>query len=77
MTEPAVRRQAKFLDAGLRDYLDAVKGITSTDWAQRMTHSEREAYVRRMAPVVQQIQSRMAACRRLNRKGTTPDVPET
>jgi hypothetical protein len=76
MNEPTVRRHAKFLDAGLRGYLDGVKGSGSTQWAQALTRQERETYVRVMAPVVQQIQSRLAACRRLNNR-TAPDVPAT
>lgn len=77
MTEPTVRRQGKFLDAGVRGYIDGVSEKRSTKWAQALTRSDRETYLREMEPVVQQIQSRMAACRRLNRKGTSPDVPES
>ena len=76
MNEPTVRRQAKFLEAGLKGYVEGVKGNRATKWAQALTHSDRDTYLREMAPVVQKIQSRMAACRRLNRKGTAPDVPD-
>lgn len=75
MKEPTVRRHAAFIDAGAAGYLEKVKGNRATKWAQALTHSDRQTYLREMAPVVQEIQSRMAACRRLNRKGTAPDVP--
>jgi len=48
----------------------------ATAWAEALTFRDREVFIREVAPQVAEMQAKLAACRRLNKKGSAPDVSD-
>ena len=43
----------------------------ATKWAAAMTRRDRDTFIREVEPQIKEAQAKLAACRRLNRKGET------